>query len=295
MKIAVTGSEGFLGRLIVDALRSRGHEVAECTKGNCDVLNPMQVKKALRGVQAVVHCAAKLDEDGPSTYEVNVKGTENVLEACAQNSINQFIFLSTAGIYGPADGEKSEESEPAPQTIYEKSKLEAERRVLSYQEVFCVTILRPALVLGSNKYWSDIIKTVRKGFPLIGEGNYTWQIACAGDVADAAAFLAGKEESFCETFNVAEKDPMTLREIVELIRKESGMEGRVRTIPVWLGSIIAQVNSLLNFDPILKPAYLKRMLRERKYSIKKLEALGWKPKCSARGEIAKIVKRQSAK
>jgi len=290
MKIAITGSEGFLGKIISKKLDSEGHTIVECNRKNCDILNPKQVLKALKGSQAVVHCAAQLEETSKDIYEVNVRGTENVLEACSQNGISHFIFLSTVGVYGNLGGIKTEQTEPSPQTEYEKSKLEAEKKVLSYQEVFHITILRPALVIGKNKYWERIISTIKKGYPLIGEGKNKWQLVSDQDVASAVAFCIDREECFGESFIVAEKEALTLEQIVKIVRKELGMSEQIRKIPLWLGNIIAAINSILNFNPILKPAYVKRMQSERSYSTEKLEKLGWKAQHSTKEYLPQIVR-----
>ncbi len=289
MKVAVTGSEGLIGSLLVEKLKDGKHSVVECTRENCNILDPSQLKKMFRGAEAVVHCAAVLDEDAKNLFEVNVAGTENVLEAAAANGAREFIFLSTAGVYGSLGWVKDEKTEPRPETAYEMSKLEAEKKVLSYQEVFHITILRPALVLGKNRYWKQIISTIKKGFPLIGSGENKWQLACAQDVAGAIVFCLGKQECYGETFIVAEKQGLKLAEIAGIIRKELGMKGEIGKIPVFLGMLIAHLNALLNFNPLLKPAYVKRLLAERGYSTKKLESLGWKAKHSTREELPKIV------
>ena len=221
---------------------------------------------------------------------MNVRGTENVLEACSQNGISHFIFLSTVGVYGNLGGIKTEQTEPSPQTEYEKSKLEAEKKVLSYQEVFHITILRPALVIGKNKYWERIISTIKKGYPLIGEGKNKWQLVSDQDVASAVAFCIDREECFGESFIVAEKEALTLEQIVKIVRKELGMSEQIRKIPLWLGNIIAAINSILNFNPILKPAYVKRMQSERSYSTEKLEKLGWKAQHSTKEYLPQIVR-----
>lgn len=290
MRVAVTGSEGFLGKLLVKELRERSDLVIECTHRNCDILDAEAVKKTLKGAEIVIHLAAQLDEQAKDLYEVNVRGTDNVLEACATNNISQFVFASTAGVYGSAKGMKTEETSPWPETPYERSKLEAEKKALSFQEVFGVTILRPALILGNNKYWHQIISTVAKGFPLIGEGKNKWQVACAQDVVESIIFCMGREECYGEIFIVAEKDALTLEQIANAIRKELRMKGEIPKIPLWLGMIIATINSILNFNPILKPAYVKRMQFERSYSTKKLEALGWSANCSAKDKIPALIK-----
>ncbi len=292
MKIAVTGSNGMIGRALVKKLLAKGNKVIECDRPGCDILDIEKLKKAFAGADVVVHLAAKLDEDAQGLNEVNVKGTENCLEAAAQNGVGQFIFLSTAGVYGNTPGTKDENTPPKPETEYEEGKLEAERKVLSYQEVFHVTVLRCALMVGKNEYWGGIIKTVKKGFPLIGSGSNTFQLVCAQDVVDAIRFCIGREECYGETFLVAEPEEaaMTLEGIVNHIRRELGMSGATKKIPGAAGGLLAHVNSVLKFSPILKPAYLKRMLRERNYSTSKLGALGWKAQHTAKDGISKLVR-----
>ncbi len=292
MKIVVTGSAGMLGRALVKKLVAKGNTVIGCDRPACDILDVEGLKKTFAGVDVVVHLAAQLDEDAKELWGVNVKGTENVLEAASQSNVQQFIFLSTVGVYGGTPGTKDESTPPNPETEYEKSKLEAERKVLSYQEVFHITILRPALVAGGNSYWRGIIGAVKKGTPMVGKGKNLFQLVCAEDVVDAIGFCIGKEECYEETFIVAEPEEaaMTLEEVVSHIRKEIGMRDQVKKIPVAVGWLLAHLNSLVKFSPILKPAYLKRMLRERRYSTKKLGALGWRAQRSTKECISKLVR-----
>ena len=292
MKVAVTGSNGLIGKILVQKLRGKKFEVAECSRQNCDVLNPKQVEGALKGAKIVVHCAAQLEEEAHDIFDINVKGTENVLEAAAKNNAEQFIFLSSVGVYGPVPGLKDEKTESRAETNYEKSKLEAEKKVLSFQEVFHTTIMRPAIVVGRNRYWKKIIATIRKGFPLPGSGKNKWQMVCAEDVAEAIIFCIAKEECFGETFIVAENEEslMTLEELVNFARKELGLKGGTGKIPLWIAKIMAFLNSFIKIIPLLTPSYLARMQRERAYSTKKLEALGWKAKRSGKECLKELVK-----
>ncbi|VVC00124.1 L-arabinose 1-dehydrogenase (NAD(P)(+)) [uncultured archaeon] len=288
MRIAVTGSEGMIGSALAKKLRQQGNEVIECTRKSCNILEQEKIKSAFMGCGVVIHLAAQLDEQAPELWEVNVKGTENVLEACAENQIEQLIFLSSVGVYGAQKGLKTEETATQPETIYEKSKLEAEKKVLSFQEVFHVTILRPAIVLGNNTYWRQIIKAIGKGYPLIGNGKNHWQTVSVEDVVSAIAFCIGKEECYGETFIAAEKAAITLEELVALVRKEAGISKPVQKIPFFLGYLAAHFNALIKFVPMLTPPYVKRMQADRWYSTAKLEALGWKAKDSSREILPKI-------
>ena len=293
MKIVITGSTGLVGKELIQKLKEKKVQIVEGTHSNCDVTNKEQVKKIVSGADIVVHLAAKLDEHDKDMFEVNVRGTENVLEAASRAGVKQFIFLSSIALFGNTPGLKDENSQINPETRYEKSKAEAEEKVLSYQEELPVTILRPAIIVGDGSYWKKIIEIIRKGFPLIGTSKNKWQLVCVSDVADAILFSMNNEDCIGETFIIAEKTPMSLRELAIFIREESGIKKPIKEVPFWLGNLIAFFNGFLRIIPLLEPAYLKRMNRERHYSIKKFEKIGWKPKSSGKDCLRVLIKKYS--
>ncbi|MCR4335903.1 MAG: NAD-dependent epimerase/dehydratase family protein [archaeon] len=290
MKIGVTGSNGLVGKALIKKLKEKKFEVIECNHTNCDVTNIEQVKKSLKGANIIVHCAAKLDEHAKDLFEVNVKGTENVLEAASENRVRQFIFLSSVAVFGKSAGLKNEETTPNPETRYEKSKWEAEQMVLSYQEIFPVTIFRPAIIVGKSNYWSKIIKIIKKDFPLIGDGSNHWQLVSLENVVNAILFSIKNEDCFEETFMLCDDEAMTLKELAEFIRKESGMKKPLKRVPVFLGKIIAFINGYLKIVPLLDLDYLKRMIRDRHYSNKKIKSLGFEFKFSTKESLRKLMK-----
>ena len=294
MKILVTGSGGFVGKHLVFALKQKRHEVFGFDKSKgFDILDFEAIKKAVKGMDAVYHLAASLDEHDTRLFETNVDGTKNTLEASAKQQAGQFIFLSTVGVMGSIKGIANEKTPINPQTPYEKSKAQAEELVLSYQEVLPVTIVRSALVMGANKEWMEIIKIVKKNFPLIGNGKNFWQIIFVGDWVGALVHLLGNEKAIGETFIVAEETPKTLFELVELIKAELGMHGKIKTIPVWLGKIIsyfaAIYSKITNKPTIFHPEYIDRLVRLRHYSIEKIKKTGWRPKISTQEAVEKTV------
>jgi len=283
MKILVSGSNGFIGKKLVKELKQIGHQVFGFDRSNeQDILNFEQVKRAVKEMDVVFHLAASLREDDPMLFKVNVNGTKNLLEASAASQIKHFIFLSTVGVMGEVKGIADEKTTFNPQTPYEKSKAKAEELVLTYQEVLPVTVVRSALVLGANKQWKQIIKMVKRGFPLIGSGKNFWQIIYIEDLVSALAFLMDKEDAIGETFIVAEKNPKMLIELVELIRRELWVKEDLKKIPVWLamflGTLIGLHPALKKKYSLLDTNYIKRLIRNRHYSIEKIKKLGWQPK-----------------
>ena len=145
MKVLVTGGAGYIGSVLVDRLISEGHQVNvidDLSNGFTDnvhkdavfiegsILDNNVLSKALNGVEAVLHLAAKIrveeGESNPELYKkVNVDGTLDLLKLCKEKAINKFVFASTAAVYGnPEDFPVTEKSIEAPVNVYGKTKLE---------------------------------------------------------------------------------------------------------------------------------------------------------------------------
>ncbi|MBN2066982.1 MAG: NAD(P)-dependent oxidoreductase [Candidatus Diapherotrites archaeon] len=288
MNILVTGSNGFVGKRLVQALNRQGHNVKEfdLSLGN-DITDLGQCKQAVKGIDVVYHLAAVLDEESAQLEKANVKGTENILEAAAKQRCRQLIYLSTVGVHGNCKARVDEKASFAPVTNYEKSKAKAEQIAQEFQEMVPITVLRAALALGPNEYWKQIIKLVKKGFPLIGGGKQVWQTIYIDDLVDALLFVLGKEACFGETFIVAEQEQHSLRELYAEIQRQLGMEVKVKTVPVAMAKLGALLYKLKGRKSIIKAEHIDRLARTRNYNTGKLNALGWK----AKTEMQEAVKR----
>ena len=107
MRILVTGSAGFIGSHIVDALTAAGHEVVELdlVDGRSDVRDGEVVRRDLRGVDAVCHQAAKVGldrtvDDAPDYVSHNDFGTSVLLAEMAQAGVRALVFASSMVVYG---------------------------------------------------------------------------------------------------------------------------------------------------------------------------------------------------
>jgi len=290
MRILVTGSGGFIGKRLAAELRKKGHSVEEFDLDNgLDLLKEADCKKAVKGMDAVVHLAAVLDESSPLLWKVNVEGTENMVKAAAEAKVDRFIHLSTVGVHGRQQGIVMESTPFNPVTNYEKSKAEAEGKVQEFQEMIHITILRPAIVLGPNEYWQKIIGLMERDFPLIGNGKNKWQTVYVQDLVGAIVFCAEKEKTKDETFIVAEEKALSLEQVCVELKKALGLEPRVKKIPYWIGKILAYFYITFLGKSIVSPAHLERLRRNREYSIAKIKKFGWHPKWDAKRGIAETV------
>ncbi|MEK6902251.1 MAG: NAD-dependent epimerase/dehydratase family protein [archaeon] len=260
--------------------------------GGKDITSLADVEKSIKGVDVVIHAAAELDETKKEEeiYKTNVQGTRNVITAAEEEGIDQLIFVSSVAVYPEANQKLDEKSETGPITPYGHSKKEAEELVWNMQELFPVTIIRPALVVGPNTYWKGIFKTIKKGFPLIGKGENAWQMIDVDDLTDFISLCVGNEDAYNERYVVAEKETHTLREVVDMIAEIEGVK-KPGTIPKPLGIAISHIfglqGKLTGKKPLLIPAHVKRLFKHREYDITKAMKLGWKPKHSTNESLQK--------
>jgi UDP-glucose 4-epimerase len=145
VRVVVTGSSGHLGATVVAALRARGVDGigVDARPGGdtavvADIRDESAMRAVLRGASAVVHTASLHAPHVPLRSErefvdVNVTGTEVVLDAAAAAQVEHVVFSSTTSVYGhalePGDAAVwvDEDLVPRPRDIYDVTKLAAER------------------------------------------------------------------------------------------------------------------------------------------------------------------------
>ncbi len=163
MKILVTGATGKVGSRLAKRLAHRGDHVRalvrdpgrvsehdiELVKG--DLLDANSLEPAVRGVDAVVHCAAFFRGATPEqAHAVNDLGTRHLAAAARAAGVKRFIFTSTGLVYGGNGGRLANEDAPcAPTAAYPASKLAAERALLAIDGLD-VRVLRLPFVYGDG-------------------------------------------------------------------------------------------------------------------------------------------------
>ncbi|MCS6763654.1 MAG: SDR family oxidoreductase [Candidatus Protistobacter heckmanni] len=167
MKILVTGACGYKGTVLVPKLLARGHQVLALDTiwfGNYLPQHPaLTVKEGdvrdvsaadLDGVDAVIHLASVANDpcgdlNPKLTWEVSALGTMQLAEKCVRHGIKRFIYASSGSVYGvKEEPQVTEDLELTPISEYNKTKMIAERVLLSYMDQMVVQIVRPATVCG---------------------------------------------------------------------------------------------------------------------------------------------------
>jgi dihydroflavonol-4-reductase len=174
MTALVTGGTGFLGRAIVQRLvgagdRVRGLARSDASSGELGVLGAEPVRgdvldlealtAAMRGCDAVYHAAganAFCMLDPTPLFEVNVRGSENVVRAAARAGVRRVVYTSSAATLGEASGTVGSEESPHRGSFlsaYERSKFEAERAVFETARETGVEVVsvNPASVQGPGR------------------------------------------------------------------------------------------------------------------------------------------------
>lgn len=197
MKILITGSNGFLGRLICAKLENE-NEIFGLSRnsGNYKFTLEKEIPVFNNEFEFVIHAAGKA-HSVPKTeiqkkefYDVNVVGTQNLLKGLENSTLlKKFIFISSVSVYGQEIGTNIEEnytleaSDP-----YGLSKIEAEKIITNWckkNNVIC-TILRLPLIVGKEAPGNlgAMIKAITKGYYFnIGGGKARKSMVLGKDVA----------------------------------------------------------------------------------------------------------------
>ena len=186
MKIFITGGTGFIGRHTVELLAQGSHKLTLLVRKTSHIsfLNKQNVTlvegnlsdkdsilKGMEDCDSAINIAGHYsfwEPDKKIYSEINIKGTQNVLECALKTGIKKVVHISTAGIYGkPKEEPFTEESSvgPVQYSEYFRTKYEGERIAWNLLEKkgLPLVVIYPVCVLGagdnkaSGRYIQDLI------------------------------------------------------------------------------------------------------------------------------------------
>jgi len=258
-KILVTGSDGFIGSHLTEALVRAGHRVRAFVLYNSfnswgwldharseirdgvevfagDVRDPHGTRKAMEGCDVVMHLAALIaipySYHSPDTYvDTNVRGTLNVLQAAREMGVERIVHTSTSEVYGTACRVPIEEDHPLQgQSPYSATKIAADQLALSFHRSFGlpVTILRPFNTYGPRQSAravipATIIQLLSKEGPIrLGALHPTRDFNYIDDTVRGFIAAATADAAVGEVVNIGSNFEVSIGDTVRLIAELIG-------------------------------------------------------------------------
>jgi UDP-glucose 4-epimerase len=303
-KLVVIGGAGLIGSHTVDALtredvgeivvfdnfvRGTSENLASALADDRvsvfdiggDVTQTDILNAALQGADGVFHFAAlwllQCHEYPQSAFDVNIRGTFNVLEACRAQNVKRLVYSSSASVYGDAVEEPMTEDHPFNnRTFYGATKIAGEAMARAYYERYGLDYvgLRYMNVYGARQdyhgaYIAVIMKmldAIDRGEPvtLYGDGSQAYDFVYVTDCAAAnvAAMKADASDGF---YNVGTGVRTSLKELAEIVLDITGSEAGIRYEPQGLTFVKNRIGDPANATKDLGYTYsvgLEEGLRE---------------------------------
>lgn len=268
--ICVIGGAGFIGSHVVDELLTRDVKQVIVYDNFCrgsvdnlsqalrdprvrifeaggDILQSDVLSAAVKESQCVIHLAAlwllQCHDYPQAAFDVNVRGTFNVLEACREHAIERLVYSSSASVYGDAVELPMTEAHPFNnKTFYGATKIAGEAMVTAYGERYKLSAaaLRYMNVYGARQDYKGtyiavimkILDRLDRGLPPIlhGDGSAAYDFIYVSDCARANV-LALEGDIGGEAYNVGSGTRTSLRELTEMILEIRKSPARIQYEP----------------------------------------------------------------
>ncbi len=244
--ILITGSSGQLGSYLIESIpnsvgldlrASKFTEIVGDIRGNLDIFLKNYE------IDAIIHAAAQVSvvksvKDPKNDADNNIMGTINLLEYARKYDVEQFIYISSAAVYGEPKYLPIDEKHPTePKSPYGLSKLTGERYSLLYSELYGLKVasIRPFNIFSPrqdpNSPYSGVISIfvsrAKKGLPLIiyGDGEQTRDFVNVQDVVHLVKLALTKKAD--GVYNCGTGKETSINELAKIIAELSGKDIKI--------------------------------------------------------------------
>jgi UDP-glucose 4-epimerase len=290
--VLVTGGAGFIASHLVDLLVEKGAKVTvidNLKDGKSENLEQSKDKIRFKkvdvrdydGLQEVIkerkieiifHFAANANvpysvEDPTYDFETNAGGTFNILKSSVDNNVKKVIYASSAAVYGEPAYTPIDENHPLnPISPYGASKLAGEKLGFAYYHTYGIPFVSMRIF---NTYGPrqrryvmfDFLKKLKENsekLEVLGTGEQIRDYCYVTDTVNAFILAAENENAVDEAFNIAGGNPISIKELAELMVRILRLEGNTEiyyTGKSWKGDIIklvadvSKITEMVEFKP----------------------------------------------
>ena len=290
MRVLVTGSSGFVGAALIEALREKGFEARGFSRRPApdaligDLLDPPSIRAAFDGFapHLVYNLAAATDLKAPpqSGYSVNVEGVSNLCDAAAQSPELRRIVWASSQLVNRVGRRPASDTDYDPAGPYGRSKAEGEgivRRLDGGGKEWVIfrstTIWGP----GMSDHYAAVLNHIRRGrYVHIGRRPLRKSYSYIGNLVAQLITLgtAPAERVHRRTLYLADSEPIELRSWHDGFASAFGR--RIRTVPTPIARLAAVAGDLAAFVGLPTPitsARLTNLLTEYVHDVAPIEAI----------------------
>lgn len=255
-KYLIIGGSGFVGSSLVNMLGKNNCVIFD--KNPSPFFNDITIIGDIRNkqeiiipntVETVVLLAAEHRDDVSPVklyYDVNVRGTKNVLELMTEFNINNLLFTSSVAIYGLNKKNPNESFSKDPFNHYGKSKWEAEQVINEWynenETKRSVYILRPTVIFGERNRGNvyNLLKQIASGnFVMIGPGENIKSMSYVGNICSFICYLLNdKKNEHITVYNYSDKPDINMNSLIKIIEKELLINIPKIRIPFSIGLLV---------------------------------------------------------
>lgn len=303
MKILVTGARGFIGGEVVSQLLRRGDRVRAMYRGtpaathplspnfeavSGDLADVLSLDRAVCSCDAIIHLAAHARNwarDPGIFEEVNVLGTERLLDIALKRGIRSVVVTSSVLTLGPSNGRVLDESRPReipPFTDYERTKLASEKIVEGFvRKGLRAVIVNPTRVFGpgpltEGNSLTKMIKLYLEGkwHLILGTGESVGNYSFVSDVA--RGHLLALERGRAGEKYILGGHNLTFNEFFRIVDSVTGRPHLLVHLPAPVAYTFSRAEEIrarvFRSYPLITPGWVRTLLSNASYTSAKAEA-----------------------
>lgn len=265
MKVLITGASGFLGQHIIKKLSEEGVDIAAIIRPTSriehlkkytidyitgNIRDEETLRKAMQGVDAVIHAVTTKFGGAEDFYAENVESTRQLLELSLKNNIKRFVFISSIDVYDHSkckNGSVLDEDsprDPNPSNHYSRTKIQAEEIVETFnrKHKLPTVIIRPGCIYGKGGNWVPARLGFSAGpqrYVLLGNGKSAVPMSHTSSVAEVIWRSIQNDTARGKIYNVIEDGVITRVGFLKMVRENLYPAFKIVKIPLFFARIMA--------------------------------------------------------